>query len=283
MNQTISYLLSQAKQQLTSVADNPALEADILLAHVLQKSRSYLHAWPEKEVTEEQEKQFNEFLKRRLNNEPIAHITGRKEFWSLEFDVTKDTLIPRPETELLVEIVLELIKTPEAKIADLGTGSGAIALSIAHEHPTWQIYAIDISDNVLQIARNNAQRFGLKNVSFCLSNWCTALPCADFDVIVSNPPYIAENEWNDYANGLQYEPLSALVSGADGLDAIREISRSAKHHLKARGYLLIEHGFGQAQAVREIFLADGYSDIRSFKDLLGHERATLGCYQPDHS
>ena len=160
-------------------------------------------------------------------------------------------------------------------MADLGTGSGAIALALGHEQPAWQIYAVDISENALAIAKKNAQGLALKNISFHLGNWCSALPCDGFDVIVSNPPYISETEWDGYAEDLAFEPREALVSGLDGLDSIRSICHSAQGYLKPAGYILLEHGFLQAAAVREVFTASGYRQIHSLRDLSGLERVTV--------
>lgn len=269
---TIRLSLHEAKEKLL------ALDAEILLAHILHKPRSYLHAWPEHTLTDEQAKQFAEYVKRRSNREPVAYITGRQEFWSLELSVNSDTLIPRPETELLVETTLKLAgdSNPRMKVADLGTGSGAIALALAHERPTWQIYATDSSEHALQIARKNAQQLAINNISFQFGNWCSALCEEDMDIIVSNPPYIAETEWERYASGLEFEPRQALVSGMDGLEAIRTIIQSASRYLKPSGYLLIEHGYRQGNAVRELFAAAGCSGIYSINDLAGRERVTSG-------
>jgi release factor glutamine methyltransferase len=275
---TIQQVLVQAKEILMSITDNPVLEAELLLAHVLDKPRSYLYAWPEEALPDESIPYFVHCLKRRCQLEPIAYITGCREFWSLALSVSNDTLIPRPETELLVEAVLNLVPHhhTEMTVADLGTGSGAIALALGYERSKWQICAVDASESALAIARNNAQKLALKNISFYQGNWCTALPCTGFDVIVSNPPYIGEAEWERYADGLAFEPRSALVSGQDGLDAIREIGQSAKRYLKPFGYVLVEHGFLQGTAVRTIFAAAGYGEIHSIHDLSGNERVTIG-------
>lgn len=274
---TIQQCLSEATQQLANISDNPMLDAQVLLAHTLQQSRTYLHARPEHQLTLEEIHQFNAYLQRRCNREPIAYITGKREFWSLEFLVTRDTLIPRPETELLVETILKRTDHHKVlKIADLGTGCGAIALALAHECPHWQIYATDRSEDALAIARKNAQRFGLENLAFFQGNWCTALPCSDLDVIVSNPPYIAESEWERYADNLVFEPRHALVAGATGLNAIHEIISSAKLFLRPAGFLIIEHGFSQGQAIRSFFEKMGYKGVETIKDLAGKERATLG-------
>jgi release factor glutamine methyltransferase len=280
MSHTIQQSLQMAKSHLTLIAENPALEAEILLAHALQLPRSHLHAWPENNVNEDQAALFTHYLQRRCNKEPIAYITGRREFWSLDLLVTPDTLIPRPETELLVESILDIPhdEASRLKIADLGTGSGAIGLALAHEKPLWQIYATDVSENALCVAQQNAQRLELKNVYFSRGNWCAALPCDNFDVIASNPPYIAEIEWENIAENLEFEPRMALVSPLEGLDAIQTISQSAKLYLKPAGYLLVEHGSLQGAAVRKIFAASGYSHIRSVRDLAGLERITIAQY-----
>lgn len=280
--ETIEQTLLEAKTLLSVVTDNPALEARILLAYVLDTPRSYLHASPDVKLSYDQARDFENCLLRRRNNEPIAYITGSREFWSLNLSVTRDTLIPRPETELLVETILATYRhaTTPIKVADLGTGSGAIGLAIAHDKPTWQVYATDVSDDALQVARKNARQCALANISFYQGNWCTALPCNGFDVIVSNPPYIAEMEWETYAEGLEFEPRDALVSGLDGLDAIRTISHSAKRYLKSAGVLLVEHGFLQGAQVRKIFAASGYGQIHSIRDLSGQERVTMGQYYP---
>lgn len=274
---SIQQALSQAKTLLAASVEQPDLEAEILLGAVLEKPRSYLHAWSESSLSASQQSIFTTFIQRRLNKEPIAYITGSREFWSLPLLVTSDTLIPRPETELLVETALSLCqaKTDNVSVADLGTGSGAIALALANEKPAWEVVATDASEAALKIAKNNAQRLGITNINFLQGNWCAALSSL-FDLIVSNPPYIAECEWEAYETGLAYEPRAALVSGIDGLDAIRQISRSAKQYLKPGGYVLVEHGFLQGGAVRGIFEEDGYNEVRTLLDLSGHERITLG-------
>lgn len=276
---TIHDTLCAAKAALAAHSDNPQLEAEVLLAFVLKESRSYLRAWPEKTLTPEQHASFTALLQRRCQREPLSYLTGQREFWSLDLLVTPDTLIPRPETELLVQTALDLMseKSNSIHVADLGTGSGAIALAIAHERPLWHVDAVDISDNALQVARKNAQRLGIENVSFYRGNWCTALPHSHFDIILSNPPYIAETEWAEYANGLAFEPRNALVSGWDGLDAIRTISQSAKAYLKPHGYLLMEHGFLQGSAVRALLIEAGFNNVHSLLDLSGQERVTVGC------
>lgn len=274
---TIEACLAQAKEKLATAIPLSHLDAESLLAFVLDKSRSYLHAFPEKTLSEEEESRFAALVRRRVNQEPLAYLTGMREFWSLELTVTQETLIPRPETEVLVETILTLKGQANAlDVADLGTGSGAIALALAHERPSWRIDATDISENALQIARKNAQRLRIENVSFYQGDWCTALPRLGFDIIASNPPYIADVEWDAYAGGLAFEPKEALTSGRDGLDAIRRISESCQLYLKPGGLLLIEHGWQQGPQVRDLLTSSQYGSILTIKDFSGQERVTLG-------
>lgn len=275
---TIAALLKEAKTQLRQVSDTPLLDAEVLLAFVLNQSRSYLYAWPHQVVPVTSLQHFNDCLKRRLQAEPIAYLTGLKEFWSLELRVNTHTLIPRPETEYLVQAIIDFSPSlpSQAKIADLGTGSGAIALALAVERPNWQIVATDIAEAALKVAKENAVRLGISTVSFHQGYWCDALPHREFDVIVSNPPYIGEAEWAFYEKDLRFEPLSALVSGPDGLDAIREISLSAHHYLRGNGYLIVEHGATSGEAVRFLFNHYGYQSVYSLCDEGGRNIATVG-------
>ncbi len=280
MSITIADGLQQTIKQLLDV-DQAKLEAELLMAHVLNQPRSYLYAHGDELLTTSQEKILHQLLARRNAQEPLAYILGEREFWSLTFKITPATLIPRPETELIVETVLNLIDATQTavKVADLGTGSGAIAIALAHERPRWQIYATDQSVTALQVAEENAKRLlgsSKLQLAFICGNWCTALPCSEFDVIVSNPPYIAATEWDKYAQGLQYEPKDALISGEDGMDAIREIITSAPPYLRFRGYLVIEHGFLQGSAVRELFIDTGFKKVQTLRDLAGLERVTIG-------
>jgi release factor glutamine methyltransferase len=265
MSQTIAALLQNCKVD--------QLDAEILLAHVLNVSRSYLYAWPEKMLSAAQEKIFFELIDRRINGEPVAYLIGHQEFWSLDFLVTQDVLIPRPETELLVEMILE-IPAEQLAVADLGAGSGAIALSIAHERPNWEVHATDASHAALQIAKKNAERLKIKNITFHDGDWLQALPSLLFDVIVSNPPYIAAND--AHLLQLTYEPQSALISGPDGLEDIRKIIRDAGRYLKSDGYLMLEHGYDQADEIRKLFETAGYKNVFSIRDLSGNERVTYG-------
>lgn len=269
----ITQILTSATQELSSISDTPHLDAETLLTHILQQSRAYLIAHGERHLTQDEQNHFQLCLARRQQGEPIAYILGHKEFWSLDLQVTPATLVPRPETELLVELVLQQFNKPILRVADLGTGSGAIALALAHERPTWEVYATDQSQSALQIAVQNAKRLAINNVQFCLGDWCAALPPSYFDVIVSNPPYLAPNE---VTNELAFEPLPALVSGQDGMCAIRQIILQAKSYLSAGSCLFLEHGYTQSIEIRRLFEVEGYIEVRSYRDIVGIERVTVG-------
>lgn len=274
---TIKQALDHAHFQLVDYCDTPRLDAEVLLSYALSRSRSYLHAFPEVEMTGDQKDRFDQYVALRCEKVPIAYITGTKEFWSLNLKVTKDTLVPRPDTELLVETVLSIVpQESDIKIVDLGTGSGAIALALATQRPHWEVFAVDISDNALDVARHNAQTLGIDNISFYLGSWFTALPVQKYDVVVSNPPYVSQKEWEEHAEELKFEPQSALISGETGMDDINEILSTANTYVKAGGYLLIEHGYSQGQKVRAAFVEAGCKNIRTICDLAGLERITIG-------
>lgn len=252
------------------------LDIEVLLAHVLSVSRAYLLAFSERELTLQEASAIQALLQRYAEGEPVAYLTGHKEFWSLDFVVTPATLIPRPETELLVELALAKISGENKLVADLGTGSGAIALALAHEQPSWEIHATDASLEALAIAKLNAERFSRKNVIFHYGKWCAALPNKKFDLIVSNPPYIAPHDPHLQQGALRYEPISALMAEENGLQDLRDIISQAKSYLSQAGYLMLEHGFDQGAAVRGLFKIEGYQQISTYKDLAGLERVTLG-------
>lgn len=275
---TLQQALKSAQQALGALPHaNPELEAALLLCHLLEKPRSYLFAWPEKELTPEQQQCYMGLIERRLAQEPIAYITGQREFWSLNLEVNPHTLIPRPETELLVErslYHLQLISQPH--IADLGTGSGAIALALASECQDAQIAATDISAEALAQARENGSRLGFTQLTFHRGSWCEALPAeASYDLIVSNPPYIEADDPHLDQGDLPQEPKLALVSGRDGLDAIRTIIQQVStERLSPGGWLLLEHGYQQAEAVQQLLEAAGFCHIATHSDLAGLPRVT---------
>ncbi|MBC3413332.1 MULTISPECIES: peptide chain release factor N(5)-glutamine methyltransferase [Pseudomonas] len=252
------------------------LDAELLLAAALGKSRSYLHTWPERIVSSEAAETYSAFLARRRAGEPVAYILGQQGFWKLDLEVAPHTLIPRPDTELLVETALELLPAKPARVLDLGTGTGAIALALANECPAWQVTAVDRIDEAVALAERNRQRLGLDNVQVLGSHWFAALAGECFDLILSNPPYIRAADPHLVEGDVRFEPSSALVAGEDGLDDLRVIVAQAPQHLLPGGWLLLEHGYDQAAAVRELLVASGFNDVASRIDLGGHERISLG-------
>ena len=270
-------LLTVATQRLTEVSETPRLDAELLLAAALERSRSYLHAWPERMPEPDRATRFLAWLDRRQAGEPIAYLLGRREFWSLELEVTPDTLIPRPETELLVELALERLPADQTlALADLGTGSGAIALALAAERPRTRIVATDRSPAALAVARRNARRLNIGNVEFREGDWCAPLVGERFDLLVSNPPYIAATDPHWRQGDLRFEPAAALVAGEDGLDALRSIIAQAPACLRTGGWLLLEHGWTQGAAVLELLRSHGYGECRTLLDLASRPRVTLG-------
>jgi release factor glutamine methyltransferase len=249
------------------------IEVQCLLQGVLAVNRAYLFSHPERMLDEGEHARYTDLFKRRMNGEPIAYLLGEKEFFGHNFKVTRNTLIPRPETELLVELALEKLGRHQ-RMLDMGTGSGAIAISIAHARPDTEVVALDASSAALEVARENAQRIGTHNVRFICSDWYAALEGERFDLIAANPPYI---ECNDpHLADISFEPASALVSGGDGLEDIRRIVEGAAFHLKPSGWLMLEHGFNQAARVRMLLQQGGFSEISSICDLSGIERVTMG-------
>ncbi|NBB33531.1 peptide chain release factor N(5)-glutamine methyltransferase [Pseudomonas kielensis] len=258
--------------------DSPTarLDAELLLAAALGKSRSFLHTWPERIVPSDAALTFADYLQRRRGGEPVAYILGQQGFWKLDLEVAPHTLIPRPDTELLVETALELLPSTPAKVLDLGTGSGAIALALASERPAWQVTAVDRVLEAVALAERNRQRLHLQNVTVLSSHWFDALKDHRYTLIISNPPYIAAADPHLVAGDVRFEPASALVAGTDGLDDLRVIITQAPQHLEAGGWLMLEHGYDQAQAVRDLLLAQGFVEVHSRMDLGGHQRISLG-------
>jgi release factor glutamine methyltransferase len=276
--QTVSDVLHTATTLLTRASESPRLDAELLLEHVTGLSRTQFRAAPERELPVQAAWSFQQLVKRRMQGEPIAYIRGQQDFWSLLFEVTPAVLIPRPETELLVERALAHIDvTSSASLLDLGTGSGAIALTIANERPGAHITAIDQSLEALAVATRNAARLQIPRVRFVQSNWYSALDRSmRFDVIVSNPPYIATDDPELQPNVRRFEPNAALIPGPSGLEALRAIVAGAPHHLRPHGWLLLEHGWKQSPYVRDLLVRSGFAHVRSQADLAGHERVTEG-------
>lgn len=279
---TIASTLAQAQQQLleAGVDDSPKLDAEILLAHSLKQNRTYLFTWSDKTLSDEESRQFSTYLKQRCSGHPIAHITGQREFWGLPLTVSQDTLIPRPDTETLVEAVLELTEPHQpdfdGAILDLGTGTGAIALALKSELSKANVDAVDQSQAALNIARQNADSLNLA-VTFIQSDWFSALDTEKrWQFIVSNPPYIEENDPHLEQGDVRFEPLTALTAGADGLDDIRLICQQAPYYLTDKGWLLIEHGYNQANAVADIFKENGLTAVTLKRDLANQPRITMG-------
>lgn len=270
----IDQLLAQAAQ-----IDSPTaqLDTELLLAFVLDKPRSYLYAWPDKTVDEAHVAVFMALVERRQRGEPVAYLLGRQGFWTLDLEVAEHTLIPRADSELLVETALQLADDSSVrKVLDLGTGTGALALALASERPLWSVTGVDRIESAVALAQSNQRHLQLTNVQFLHSHWFSALSGQRYDLILSNPPYIAANDPHLQQGDVRFEPLSALVSGVDGLDDIREIIVQAPNYLTTDGWLLLEHGFDQAHAVRQLLAGAGFIDVYSRRDLSGHERISLG-------
>lgn len=274
----IHRLIELASVRFSLISKTPRLDAELLLCHVLKKERAYLFAYPEKELSSEEQKQWFFLVEQRCLRVPVAYLTGRKSFWNLELQVNEHTLIPRSETELLVEIILEKFSSDNAiELLDLGTGSGAIALALAKEKPDWKIFAVDSSPEALKTAKVNAEKNHIQNVEFFQSDWFSAFPSHQrWHIIVSNPPYLDENDPHLSTEEICHEPRTALVAKRNGLEDIEEIIRSSRHHLTSGGWVFLEHGFEQGAAVRQLFLHSGYDSVNTLKDIAGLERVTYG-------
>ena len=256
-------------------SESPDIDSQVLLCHILSCASSYLHTWPDKELTSAQQEQFENLIEQRQQGQPVAHLTGQRGFWSLDLKVTADTLIPRPDTELLVSLALEKL-TSKMIVADLGTGSGAIGLSLAHEEPSITVFASDASWEALEVAKHNAVKYQLSNVQFWNGSWLDAIVDQSLDMVVSNPPYIEADDAHLSQGDVRFEPMSALASGSDGLDDIRQIIVQAKRCLKPASWLFIEHGYHQAQQIMTLFADAGFTNISSHKDYGDNDRVVLG-------
>ncbi len=274
---SIKSALAQAAEILAAVSDSALLDAEILLCRVLDKERSHLRAWPDKRLQAEHASAFWTLVEERQQGKPIAYITSSREFWSREFYVTPDVLIPRPDTELLIELSLQLLPADQpASLMDLGTGSGIIAITLAAERPQANVSAADFSLAALAIAKHNALMHQLSGIRFYHSDWFNQVPAATFDLIISNPPYISENDSHLQQGDIRFEPQSALVAAQHGLSDIHIIAGQARSRLKNQGHLLIEHGYNQQQQVQAIFTELGYDQVQTYHDLSGQPRVTHG-------
>lgn len=270
----VDQLLAWARRQLEDL-DTAAIDAELLLAETLGRDRTWLFTWPEHQVCAVQIDQFRDWIKRRREGEPVAYLIGRRHFWTFELDVSPATLIPRPETECLIDCALSLDLPEKARVLDLGTGTGAIALALASERPDWQILAVEFQPQAYQLACQNRDRLGL-SVDILLGSWFDPLPPGvHYDLILSNPPYVESgSSWLEQGD-VRFEPRSALISGPQGLDDLRAIIDGAPDWLAGGGYLMLEHGCSQAGAVRDLLQAGALSEVETRQDLAGLDRFSL--------
>ena len=276
---TIRQLLLSAVQQLARASESAQLDAEILLAHVLDRPRTWLRTWPEYTVSQSDHNAYQKIITQRQSGVPVAYLAGKRDFWLHCFQVCPDVLIPRPDTELLVELALKIIPADKPyAILELGTGSGIISISLGAERPASRITATDISAQALSIAGNNAESIGVPNIDFVQGNWFSGLDGNAYDFIISNPPYVEENDPHLYQGDVRFEPRMALSSGHDGLRDIRVIASQARDYLADNAYLAIEHGYNQADAVKRILSEHQYTNIKNHRDLQNNPRVTIAQY-----
>ncbi|MDN3561099.1 peptide chain release factor N(5)-glutamine methyltransferase [Vreelandella neptunia] len=279
---TLDALLKQAAQRLQAAgSSSPRIDAEVLLCHLLGRDRTWLYTWGDKICPLWEQARFDALIAARVQGTPVAYLTGEREFWGLRLATSPDTLIPRPDTETLVELALSRAALTSGRLLDLGTGTGAIALAFASEQPHWQVLGVDLRVEAVSLATRNAQALGLANATFLQSDWFAALDAYtvagnQFDIIVSNPPYIAGDDPHLAEGDVRFEPRSALVADACGMADLLHLVNSAQRYLAASGWLLLEHGYQQAEMVREALGSAGYQNVESVRDLGGHERVTLG-------
>ncbi|WP_110710314.1 peptide chain release factor N(5)-glutamine methyltransferase [Salinicola sp. CR57] len=272
---TIDEALREAAAQLV-VSPTARLDAEVLLAHVCAANRTWLYTWGDRELTSAQREAFQALIARREEGEPVAYLVGSREFWGLSLETSPATLIPRPDTECLVEVALEAASTPAGELLDLGTGTGAIALAFASERRDWQVTGVDLSADAVTLARRNGQRLAIANARFLQSDWFSALSGHRFDLILSNPPYIAEDDPHLQLDDVRFEPRSALVAEAAGMSDLAWLVEHAPDYLRPAGWLWVEHGHRQAGTVRKALLDRGFRGVASRRDLAGHERVSGG-------
>ncbi|MDE0733286.1 MAG: peptide chain release factor N(5)-glutamine methyltransferase [Gammaproteobacteria bacterium] len=278
MSLSISEALSESKQ-LAGYSDSSRLDAELFLAAALNCSREYIYTWPNDEVSRRQLNTYHSYLERRRGGEPVAYILGRQAFWDFDLTVNESVLIPRPETEQLVEWAIDLLSCCSSDcvhIADLGTGSGAIALALASTNHFWQLSAVDVSEDALKVARMNAEELNLTNIDYIHASWCDGFTQDKFDLIVANPPYVAKGDPHLREGDLPFEPELALISDESGKADIRRIAQSSREFLKDDSWLLLEHGYDQKQEVEIILKSLGYKDIECRQDYAGIDRMTIG-------
>lgn len=273
---TIKQLITDGENALPD-SDSARLDAELLLGVAIAKPRSWLYTWPDHIPALPEQHLYLELIRRRQAGEPVAYMTGRKEFWDLQLKINHDVLIPRPDTELLVETALAKLPEDESiRVADLGTGSGAIALALASSRANWRVTATDQSARALDLAQKNAKILDIKNISFFQGSWLAPLSGQTFDAILSNPPYIEKNDPHLQRGDVRFEPVHALISEENGLADIHHIISNSPSFLPPSGWLMLEHGYQQGEQVRQLFASFSYSEIETLRDLAGHERITIG-------
>ncbi|MGQ7261687.1 peptide chain release factor N(5)-glutamine methyltransferase [Vreelandella sp. V005] len=279
---SLDVLLKQAAKRLQAAGSaSPRVDAEVLMCHVLERDRTWLYTWGDKMCSAQEQARFDALIDARAEGKPVAYLTGEREFWGLRLATSSTTLIPRPDTETLVEIALSRVTRISGRLLDLGTGTGAIALAFASEQPGWQVVGVDVRQEAVELATRNAYALGIANARFLHSDWFGTLPSDGnaetfFNIIVSNPPYIAADDPHLDEGDVRFEPRSALVAKADGMADLLHLVATARRYLAASGWLLLEHGYTQAAKVRLALTSAGYQNVESVRDLGGHERVTLG-------